>query len=106
MPFACLFAKVIFFPVHSIFDATRFSPQELKDKNDELTMEVEQMRQQLHSVRRRLLSGGASGQCTEGAGGQQLQRSGSVLSDYTVVEPRRPDSVSGIIIIHEAFVGR
>ena len=75
-------------------------PQELKDKNDELTMEVEHMRQQLHSVRRRLLSGG-SGQCPEGAAGQQPQRSGSVLSDYTrpVIESRRPDSVSGIAVI-------
>ena len=70
--------------------------QELKDKNDELTMEVEQMRQLLQSARRYLLTG-AGGRSEDGESGPQLQRSGSILSDYTkpVVQKLRGDSVSG-----------
>ena len=74
----------------------RVTLQELKDKNDELTMEVEQMRQLLQSARRHLLTG-AGGRSEDGESGPQLQRSGSILSDYTkpVVQKRRGDSVSG-----------
>ena len=63
---------------------------ELKDKNDELTMEVEELKQHLSS-NRRLKKGIRDRNTTD------PKRTGSVLSDYAKphMVPNQNDSVSG-----------
>ena len=70
-------------------DQLESNSNELKDKNDELTMEVEELRQQLAITRRR-------GRLSRGQDPTTPHRNGSVLSDYQkpMILRRSSDTVS------------